>query len=63
MADLARLLALQLSQTVQDQTASRGFRFQPGMVPGLCTTRGPCVYDLTTVEEKLGLKLRPQKFL
>jgi len=62
MADLARLLSLQLSQTVQDQTGLKGaldFNVEWSLDSVKAEDRAFTI--LTTVEEKLGLKLRPQK--
>jgi len=62
MADLARLLALQLSQTVQDQTGLKGvFDFNLEWSLDSARPEDRVFTILTTVEEKLGLKLRPQK--
>jgi len=62
MADLARLLALQLSQTVQDQTGLKGvFDFNLEWSLDSARPDDRVFTILTTVEEKLGLKLRPQK--
>jgi uncharacterized protein (TIGR03435 family) len=62
MADLATLLSLQLRQAVQDQTALAGvfdFNLEWSLDSGRPDDREFTI--LTTVEEKLGLKLRAQK--
>jgi uncharacterized protein (TIGR03435 family) len=62
MADLARLLSLELRQTVQDQTGLAGV-FDFNLEWSLDSVRPEDrVFTIsTTVEQKLGLKLRAQK--
>jgi uncharacterized protein (TIGR03435 family) len=62
MADLARLLSLQLGQPVQDQTGLAGvfdFNLEWSLDSARPDDREFTI--LTTIEEKLGLKLRAQK--
>ena len=62
MADLARLLSLQLRQTVQDQTGLKGvFDFSVEWSFDSARSDDRVFTILTTVEDKLGLKLRAQK--
>jgi len=62
MADLARLLSLQLRQTVQDQTGLAGvFDFNLEWSLDSVRPEDRVFAILTAVEQKLGLKLRAQK--
>ena len=62
MADLARLLSLQLRQTVQDQTGLAGvFDFSVEWSLDSVRPEDRQFTVLTTIEQQLGLKLRQQK--
>ena len=62
MADLARLLAGRLGQSVQDQTGLQGvFDFSVEWSLDSALPEDRIFTILTAVEQKLGLKLRAQK--
>ena len=62
MTDLARLLSMRLGRSVQDQTGLQGvFNFNVEWSLDSAHPEDRIFAIVTAVEEKLGLKLRPQK--